>query len=91
MASWCSKACPKRGEAGAGLKFLDTLKGEEALDWAFLSPSALIGPGERTGKFRLGLDQLLVDADGKSHISYDDFAIAMVDEVETSKHVRRRF
>lgn len=80
-----------RGEAGAGIKFLDKLKGESALDWTFLSPSAMIGPGERTGKFRLGLDELLVDKDGKSHISYEDYAIAMIDEVEKPKHVRKRF
>jgi uncharacterized protein len=80
-----------RGEAGAGMKFLDTLKGESALDWTFLSPSAMIGPGERTGKFRLGGDQLLTDKDGKSHISYEDYAIAMIDEVETPKHSRKRF
>jgi uncharacterized protein len=80
-----------RGEAGAGLAFLDKLKAESALDWTFLSPSALIGAGERTGKFRLGLDQLLSDANGKSHISYEDYAIAMIDEVEKPKHARKRF
>ncbi len=80
-----------RGEAGAGVAFLDKLKSETALDWSFLSPSALIGPGERTGNFRLGLDQLLTDADGKSHISYEDYAIAMIDEVEKPKHARKRF
>jgi hypothetical protein len=80
-----------RGEAGAGIKFLDTLKGEATLDWTFLSPSAMIGPGERTGKFRLGDDQLLTGADGKSHISYEDFAVAMIDELEQPKHSRKRF
>jgi uncharacterized protein len=80
-----------RGEAGAGIKFLDTLRKETALDWTFLSPSAMIGPGERTGKFRLGTDQLLTDAAGKSHISYEDYAIAMVDEIEKPKHSHKRF
>jgi len=80
-----------RGEASAGMAFLDKLKSETALDWTFLSPSALIGPGERTGKFRLGIDELLSDADGKSHISYEDYAIAMIDEVEHPKHARKRF
>ena len=80
-----------RGEAGAGMKFLDTLRKESALDWTFLSPSAMIGPGERTGKFRLGLENLLTDANGKSHISYEDYAIAMVDEIEKPKHSRKRF
>jgi uncharacterized protein len=51
----------------------------------------LISAGERTGKFRLGGDQLLTGADGKSSISYEDFAVAMVDELEKPAHSRRRF
>jgi hypothetical protein len=78
-------------EAQAGGAFLDKLKAETALDWTFLSPSALIGPGERTGTFRLGTDQLLVDAAGKSHISAEDYAIALIDELEAPKHSRKRF
>ena len=78
-------------EARAGGVFLDLLKQEPALDWTFLSPSALIQPGERTGKFRLGSDQLLVDAAGKSAISTEDFAVALVDELETPAHSRKRF
>lgn len=78
-------------EAKAGGVFLDLLKGEAGLDWTFLSPSAMIAPGERTGQFRLGGDQLLVDAAGKSHVSAEDFAVAMVDELEAPKHSRRRF
>ena len=78
-------------EAKKGGAFLDLLKQEPALDWTFLSPSALIQPGERTGKFRLGTDQLLVDAAGKSAISTEDFAIALVDELEKPAHRRRRF
>lgn len=78
-------------EAKAGGVFLELLRAESGLDWTFLSPSALIAPGERTGRFRLGGDQLLVDAAGKSHISAEDFAVAMVDELEAPKHSRRRF
>ena len=78
-------------EARAGVKFLDTLRNEKELDWTYLSPSAEFSPGERTGKFRIGGDQLLVDSNGKSWISMEDFAIAMVDEVEHPKHSRRRF
>ncbi len=70
---------------------LKRLRNEHDLEWTFFSPAAEIGPGERTGKFRLGGDQLLKDADGKSKISYDDYAIALVDELEQGKHVRRRF
>jgi uncharacterized protein len=80
-----------RPEAGAGRDFLNVLKQETALDWTFLSPSALFEPGERTGHFRLGGDRLLVDIGGKSRISMEDFAIALLDEIEKPKHVRQRF
>ncbi|RDJ20518.1 NAD(P)-dependent oxidoreductase [Bosea caraganae] len=78
-------------EAKAGGAFLDLLRQENGLDWSFLSPPALIAPGERTGKFRLGKDQLLVDADGKSAVSAEDYAIALVDELEKPAHNRQRF
>ncbi len=78
-------------EARKGGVFLDLLKQEQGLDWTFLSPSALIQPGERTGKFRLGTDQLLVDDKGNSAISAEDYAIALVDELENPAHSRRRF
>jgi len=77
-------------EASRGAAFLDALKLVTDLDWTFLSPSALFVPGERTGKFRLGGDELLVGPKG-STISYEDYAIAMVDEIESPKHVRARF
>jgi putative NADH-flavin reductase len=79
------------GEARAGGAFLDKLKAEPALNWTFLSPSALIQPGERTGTFRLGTDQLLVDAAGNSAISAEDYAVALVDELEAARHLRQRF
>ena len=78
-------------EATAGSVMLAALRKESDLEWSFLSPSAVIGPGERTGKFRLGGDQLLVGADGKSRIAIPDFAIALVDELESRKHIRQRF
>jgi hypothetical protein len=80
-----------KAEAEAGLRFLQVLRESSDLDWTFLSPSADFSPGERTGKFRLGGDQLLTDAAGKSHISMEDFAIAMVDELEHPAHRRQRF
>jgi hypothetical protein len=80
-----------RSEALAGKDFLDLLRGERQLDWTFLSPSALFVPGERTGKFRIGTDRLLTGEDGKSWISMEDFAIAMVDELENPRHSRKRF
>lgn len=78
-------------EAKNGGAFLDLLKAETALNWTFLSPSALIQPGERTGTFRLGTDQLLIDGKGDSAISTEDYAVALVDELEQPKHERRRF
>lgn len=78
-------------EARAGGVFLDKLRAESTLNWTFLSPSALIQPGERTGTFRLGMDQLLVDATGNSAISAEDYAVALVDELEAPKHSRQRF
>lgn len=78
-------------EARKGGAFLDLLKGESGLDWTFLSPSAVIAPGERTGQFRLGKDQLLVDGRGQSRISAEDYAVALVDELEMPAHARQRF
>ena len=78
-------------EARGGVVFLDALRQEKVLNWTFLSPSALFEPGERTGKFRLGDDTLLVDEAGKSWISMEDYAIALADEIEAPKHSRRRF
>lgn len=78
-------------EAGAGRNFLNVLRGENALDWTFLSPSMVFEPGQRTGRFRIGADSLLVDADGNSAISMEDFAVALVDELEQPQHSRQRF
>ena len=77
-------------EAGAAAAYLDLLKGVTDLDWTFLSPSALFSAGERTGKFRLGKDELLANEKGSS-ISYEDYAIALVDEIEHPRHIRQRF
>ena len=78
-------------EALAGRDFLNVLRSEQALDWTFLSPGAVFEPGQRTGVFRLGKDNLLVAADGNSSISMEDFAIALVDELEQPRHSRQRF
>ncbi|HEX2905507.1 MAG TPA: NAD(P)-dependent oxidoreductase [Phototrophicaceae bacterium] len=64
---------------------------ESNLDWTFFSPAALIEPGERTGKYRTGTDQLVTDADGKSLISMEDYAVALLDEVEKPRFIRQRF
>jgi hypothetical protein len=79
-----------KAEASKGGEFLDLLRKEKDLEWTFLSPSAVIAPGERTGKFRLGKDQLLTHDKG-SNISWEDYAIAAVDELEKPAHIRQRF
>ena len=80
-----------KAEAEKGGAFLDLLRQEKELNWTFLSPSALFVPGERTARFRLGTDQLLTAADGKSSISFEDFAVALADEIERPAHIKRRF
>lgn len=80
-----------RAEATKGAQFLDLLRNTEDLDWSFISPSAMFVPGSRTGKFRLAKDQLLISNQGVSSISFEDYAVAMVDEIENPKHIRQRF
>ena len=75
----------------ATIDALAQLRKEPALEWSYLAPSAEMKPGRRTGKFRLGGDRLLVDANGDSRISVEDYAVAMIDELEKPAHVRRRF
>ena len=67
------------------------LKPENELDWVFFSPAAELVPGKRTGKFRIGKDELIRDASGKSSISVEDYAAAMIDELEKPVHHRERF
>ena len=74
-----------------GMRALDLLKEADDFDWTFLSPAVVIGPGERTGKFRLGKDNVVADENGDSKISYDDYAIAMVDELEQGNNIKARF
>jgi len=80
-----------KAEASAGAVFLEDLRREQQLDWTFVSPSAEFVEGERSGTFRLGKDDLLVSSAGRSWITFADYAIALIDEVETPKHVRQRF
>lgn len=80
-----------KASAEGAREALKLLRQENALNWTLLSPSAMIAPGERTGQFRLGGDQLLVDAEGNSRISVEDYAVALVDELEHAEHQRRRF
>ncbi|MGY5807834.1 NAD(P)-dependent oxidoreductase [Rhizobium sp. LEGMi198b] len=79
-----------KAEAQGGVDYLKQLKAEDGLDWTFLSPSAAFVPGERTGNFRLGKDRLLTNENGSS-ISFEDFAVALVNEIEAPTHVKQRF
>lgn len=79
------------GVKSLGEFYLDTLMTENAIDWVFFSPAGSLEPGAATGSYRLGKDDLIVDADGKSHITVGDYARAMVDELETRAHHKERF
>lgn len=71
-------------------KALDLLR-HSSIDWTYLSPSAYLEPGQRTGTFRLGQDELLTAENGKSSISMEDYAVALVDELERPQRRRQRF
>ncbi|WP_327589377.1 NAD(P)-dependent oxidoreductase [Nonomuraea sp. NBC_00507] len=77
-------------EALAARAVLRLFREVEDLDWTYISPAAEIAPGERTGVYRIGGDQLLVDEKGRSFISAEDYAVAVADELENGAHPRRR-
>lgn len=79
------------GVKSLGEFYLNTLMNENDIDWIFFSPAGTLEPGKRTGKFRLGKDDLIIDENGISHISVEDYAVAMVDELENPKHHCERF
>jgi uncharacterized protein len=78
-----------RPVAAAHLDALEVYRTAD-LDWTFISPADVIQPGERTGKYRVGKDDLLTDDKGESKISTEDYAVALMDEVENAKHLRER-
>lgn len=80
----------KEGAEGAR-QALEILRGEQELEWTFLSPAALLVPGPRTGKFRLGQDELLMNGDEPGSVSVADLAVALIDEAEQPQHIRQRF
>lgn len=80
-----------RGSAEGAYYALQQLQGETALNWSYLSPAAEIFPGEKTGQFRLGKDQLVMDSAGNSRISNGDYAVAMLNEAEQPAHQNQRF
>lgn len=71
--------------------YLIDLTAEKNIDWVFFSPAGIIEPGLRTGKFRLGKDDMIVNEKGESKISVQDYAMALIDEVEKPTHHRERF
>lgn len=74
-----------------GVTFLERLRDEKSIEWTFFSPAELLFEGPRLGRYRLGGDQLITDQNGESKISFADYAIAMVDELEQSRHSGARF
>jgi putative NADH-flavin reductase len=80
-----------RATAEGAQTALETLRTQTTQTWTFLSPAAEIFPGERTGNFRLGGDTLLTDSEGNSRISVQDYAVAMIDELENPLHNNQRF
>ncbi len=82
---------PIMAQIREGVRSLDVLREVADLDWTFFSPVVIIGTGERTGKFRPGQDVVVKDAEGNSRISCDDYAIAVVDELEGGNNLKRRF
>lgn len=79
------------GVKSLGEFYLNTLTNEKEIDWVFFSPAGNIFPGKRTANYRLGKDDLIVDEKGESNISVQDYAKAMVDELETPQHHYERF
>ena len=71
--------------------YLIDLMEEKSIDWVFFSPAGIIEPGLRTGKFRLGKDDMVVNEKGESKISVQDYAVAMIDELEKPAHHKERF
>jgi len=80
-----------RGIALACNEQLELCRAEAEVDWTYLSPAALTEPGQRTGNYRLGRDELVVDAEGNSAISMEDLAVVLLDEAERPRHHRTRF
>lgn len=85
------KEAPYYATGAAQAIQLDHLRQDATFDWTFISPAGLFEPGERTGTYATGTDELIVDANGNSYISMEDYAIALIDEAENAKHIRARF
>ena len=81
-----------KAEASAQVQALELFRASTGgVEWSYLSPPAVIEPGQRTGRYRTGLDQLVTDEKGVSRISVEDYAVALLDELERPAHIRQRF
>jgi putative NADH-flavin reductase len=81
-----------KAEASAQVQALELFRASTSgVEWSFLSPPAVIEPGQRTGRYRTGRDQLVTDEKGVSRISVEDYAVAFLDELEHPAHICRRF
>jgi putative NADH-flavin reductase len=80
-----------RHVAEASARQLQVCLAAPRVDWAYLSPAAQLAAGERTGRYRVGGNELLVDGEGNSRISIEDLAVALIDEAERPRHHRERF
>ena len=81
-----------RPHAIGQIRALEAYRVTEGVTWTYLSPPPVcFSPGERTGRYRTGLDHPVVGDDGESRISYEDFAVAVIDEIEHPRHLNRRF
>ncbi|MDM5197195.1 NAD(P)-dependent oxidoreductase [Fictibacillus enclensis] len=80
---------PTASKAAENLK---ELQGSEGISWTYLSPAAFFNPnGKRTGSYQKGKDQMILNSEGESYISYADYAIAVLDEIEHPQHENQRF
>ncbi|MBE1299378.1 MAG: NAD(P)H-binding protein [Alteromonadaceae bacterium] len=75
---------------GQALEVFRSTKNSSNLDWTFISPAAEIFPGDKSGKYRIGYEQLIMDEQGNSRISVEDYAVAFVDEIENANNINKR-
>lgn len=80
------------GEVKSSVDSVDWLKADvKDVQWSFFSPNGSFAPGQRTGKYRFGGDKVIVGADGRGAISYEDYAAAMIDEIEKPQYINKHF
>ncbi len=80
------------GEVKSSVDSVDWLKSEvKDVQWSFFSPNGNFSPGKRTGTYRFGTDKVIVDASGRGAISYEDYAAAMIDEIEKPQYINKHF